>query len=118
MCKLENLSDRAISYGIPGETIDGNDVLAVYETVGRAIGRAQKGEGPTLIECKTFRIYGHEEGDEQTYKSKEEIEKWSKKDAIERFKQKLIKDGTFTEEDANKINQEVMKEKVRDVPIY
>jgi TPP-dependent pyruvate/acetoin dehydrogenase alpha subunit len=110
VCKLENLSDRAISYGIPGETIDGNDVLVVYETVGRAIERARKGEGPTLIECKTYRIYGHEEGDEETYKSKSEIEEWSKKDAIERFRRKLIEDGVFTEQDADKIVQEVITE--------
>jgi TPP-dependent pyruvate/acetoin dehydrogenase alpha subunit len=110
VCKLKNLSDRAVSYGIPGKTIDGNDVFAVYETVGQAIDRARKGEGPSLIECKTYRIYGHEEGDEQTYKSKKEIEEWSKKDAIERFRRKLIEDGALTEEDMDRIDQEVEKE--------
>jgi len=108
--KLKNLSDKSVAYGIPGETIDGNDVIAVYETVGRAIERARKGEGPSLIECKTYRIYGHEEGDAETYKKKSEIEEWSKKDAIERFKKRLLEDGSLTEEDADKINQKVMVE--------
>jgi len=108
--KLKNLSDKSVAYGIPGETIDGNDVIAVYETVGRAIERARKGEGPSLIECKTYRIYGHEEGDAETYKTKSEIEGWSKKDAIERFEKRLIEDGTITREDADEINQEVMME--------
>jgi len=108
--KLKNLSDKSVAYGIPGETIDGNDVIAVYETVGQAVERARKGGGPSLIECKTYRIYGHEEGDAETYKKKSEIEEWSKKDAIERFKKRLIEDGSLTEEDADKINQKVMVE--------
>jgi TPP-dependent pyruvate/acetoin dehydrogenase alpha subunit len=110
VCKLKNLADRAVSYGIPGKTIDGNDIFEVYETVGQAIDRARKGEGPSLIECKTYRIFGHEEGDEQTYKTKKEIEEWSKKDAIERFKKRLIEDGKLTEEDMDKIDKEVEKE--------
>ena len=75
--------------------------------VEHAIKRARKGEGPSLIECKTYRIFGHEEGDEQTYKSKSEIEEWAKKDAIESFRRKLIEDEALTEEAMNRINQEV-----------
>jgi len=109
-CRVANLADRAAAYGIPGKTIDGNDVLAVYEAVGEAVARARKGKGPTIVECRTYRIYGHEEGDQQTYKVKEEIEEWAKKDPIPRFKKKLIEMNVLTEKDADKIEQEMNKE--------
>jgi len=109
-CKLANLSDRAKAYGIPGKTVDGNDVLAVYEAVGEAVARARKGQGPTLIECKTYRHRGHFEGDPQTYKAKEEVGEWMKKDPIPRFRKRLIEMGVLTEEEANKIGQEMKEE--------
>jgi len=109
-CRLANVADRATAYGIPGKTVDGNDVLAVYEAVGEAVARARKGDGPTLVECMTYRYYGHFEGDTQTYKSQEEIEEWHKKDPIARFKKKLIEMGILTEKDADKIEQEILKE--------
>jgi len=105
VCKLTNLSDRAASCGIPGTTIDGNDVLTVYEEVGNAIAKARKGEGPSMIECKTYRHYGHFCGDPQTYKSKAEVEEWLKKDPIPSFENKLIKMGIFTQADADAIRQ-------------
>ncbi len=105
-----NLTDRAIAYGIPGVAVDGNDVLAVYETVGKAVARARKGEGPTLVECRTYRQCGHSVGDRQTYKPKEEMEEWEKKDPIPRFKKKLIEMGVLTEKEANKIDQEILAE--------
>lgn len=110
VCRLTNLADKACAYGIPGKTVDGNDVLAVYEAVGEAIALARKGDGPTLIECKTYRIYGHEEGDQQTYKPKQEVEEWAKKDPIARFRKKLIETGILTEKDADRINQEIVEE--------
>ncbi|MCD6453443.1 MAG: thiamine pyrophosphate-dependent dehydrogenase E1 component subunit alpha, partial [Dehalococcoidales bacterium] len=85
-CKLANVSDRAVSYGISGKTVDGNDVLAVYETVAEAVAKARKGEGPTLIECKTYRWRGHFEGDAMTYRTKVEFEDWKKRDPIPRFR--------------------------------
>jgi pyruvate dehydrogenase E1 component alpha subunit len=109
-CKLANLSDRAKAYGIPGKTVDGNDVLAVYEAVGEAVATARKGRGPTLVECKTWRHHGHFEGDPQTYKTKQEIEHWMKKDPIPRFRKQLIEMGVLTEEDADKISQEMKEE--------
>jgi TPP-dependent pyruvate/acetoin dehydrogenase alpha subunit len=109
-CKLADLSDRAKAYGIPGKTVDGNDVLAVYEAVGEAITRARKGQGPTLIECKTYRHRGHFEGDLQTYKTEEEVEEWMKKDPIPRFRKQLIEMGVLTKEDADKIAQEMNEE--------
>lgn len=66
-----NIADRAASYNIPGEVVNGKDVLAVYEAAGRAIERAHRGDGPSLIECKTYRNYGHFEGDAQKYKTRE-----------------------------------------------
>jgi pyruvate dehydrogenase E1 component alpha subunit len=110
VCKLANLSDRAKAYGIPGKTVDGNDVLAVYEAVGEAVSRARKGQGPSLIECKTYRYYGHFQGDPQTYKTKEEVEEWMKKDPIPRFRKQLISMGVLTEEDADRIGQEINEE--------
>jgi pyruvate dehydrogenase E1 component alpha subunit len=84
-----DVSQRAISYGIPGVTIDGNDVAAVYETAKDAISRARKGEGPSLIECKTWRHYGHFQGDAGLYKDAQEQEEWLKKDPILKLEEKL-----------------------------
>lgn len=109
-CRLANLADRAAAYGIPGKTVDGNDVLAVYEAVDEAVARARKGDGPTLIECKTWRWHGHFEGDMQTYKSQEEIEEWMKKDPIPRFRKTLVEMGVFTEKDADIFDQEINEE--------
>ena len=109
-CKLGNLADRACAYGIPGQTVDGNDVVAVYEAVDEAVIRAKKGEGPTLVECKTYRWRGHFVGDPCDYQSKEEREAWQKKDPIPRFRKKLIEMGVLTDKEADKIHQEVQKE--------
>ena len=107
---IPNIADRAAAYGIPGKTVDGNDVLAVYEVVGEAIARARRGEGPTFIVCKTCRWHGHYEGDTQTYRTKEEFEECKKRDPIPRFRKKLIKMRVLTEKEADKIHQEVLEE--------
>ena len=109
-CRIANVGDRAAGYGIPGVTIDGNDVLAVYEAVGEAVARARRGEGPTLVECKTYRWHGHHTGDPQTYRTKEEVEEWKKRDPILRFRNKLIEMGVFKEEAADKIDREISEE--------
>ena len=109
-CKIANIADRACAYGIPGVTVDGNDVVAVYEAVAEAVARARKGEGPTLVETKTYRYHGHYEGDPCTYQTQEEIAEWKKKDPIVRFKKKLTEMGVLTEEEANKIDQEISGE--------
>jgi len=110
VCKLVKLSDRAKAYGIPGKTIDGNDVLAVYEAVAEAVTRARKGQGPTLVECKTYRQRGHFEGDLQTYRTKGEVSEWMGKDPIPRFRKQMIKMGVLTGDDADKIGQEIKEE--------
>ncbi len=109
-CKLVNLSDRAAAYGIPGMTVDGMDVLAVFQTVGEAVSKAREGEGPSMIECKTYRYHGHFGGDPQTYKPKEEVEEWLKKDPIPRYRKYLIDNAVLTQEEADTINEEVAEE--------
>ena len=104
--KVSNISDRASAYGIPGITVDGNDVLAVYEAVGGAVARARSGEGPTIVECITCRQCGHYEGDAQTYRTKAEIEECVKNDPITRFTEEVIKRKALTKEDIAKIRTE------------
>jgi len=104
---IENIADRAAAYGIPGVTVDGNDVLAVYEAAGKAVERARKGEGPTLIECKTYRHKGHSRFDPAAYRPKEEVEAWLKRDPIQRFKNKLSELGVLTKAETDAIEREV-----------
>jgi pyruvate dehydrogenase E1 component alpha subunit len=110
VCNLPNIADRACAYGIPGVTVDGNDVLAVYEAVAEAVARARKGEGPTLVETKTYRYHGHFEGDPCNYQPEEEMAEWKKKDPIVRYRKQLIDMGVLTEEEATKIEQEIDQE--------
>jgi len=102
---IENISDRAVAYGIPGISVDGNDVLAVYEASRVAVNRARRGEGPTLIECKTYRQKGHSRFDPAAYRPKDEVEQWLKKDPIPRFKAKLIEINALTEEEDQKLRR-------------
>ncbi|HKY31450.1 MAG TPA: thiamine pyrophosphate-dependent dehydrogenase E1 component subunit alpha [Candidatus Polarisedimenticolia bacterium] len=93
-CRLENLSGKAAAYGIPGETVDGNDVLAVYEATRRAVDRARGGGGATLIEAKTFRRLGHSEHDDpRRYVPAEMFAEWEKKDPIDRWVKALSAAG-------------------------
>jgi pyruvate dehydrogenase E1 component alpha subunit len=109
-CNLTDIADRAAAYGIPGVTVDGNDVMAVYEAVGAAVAKARKGEGPTLVECKTCRHHGHYEGDTMTYRDKKEVDECKKRDPIPRFRKKLAEMGVLTEKEAEKIDQEIAQE--------
>ncbi|MDR3353555.1 MAG: pyruvate dehydrogenase (acetyl-transferring) E1 component subunit alpha, partial [Synergistaceae bacterium] len=106
---IKDIADRANSYGIPGVSIEGNDVMAVYEASKEAIARARKGLGPTLIECKTYRHRGHFEGDPGNYKPADEQKAWLEKDPIPRFKAFLAKNG-LNAADIDKIDAEVAKE--------
>jgi TPP-dependent pyruvate/acetoin dehydrogenase alpha subunit len=83
--KIEQISDRAGAYGMPGVTIDGNDVIAVYKAVQQAAKRARAGNGPTLIEAVTYRYRGNSKSDRQLYRTREEVKSWMKKDPIPRF---------------------------------
>ena len=87
---VENISDRAVGYGIPGVTIDGNDIIAVYEIAKEMIKRAREGGGPSLLEVKTYRIKGHFVGDPELYKDKKEVEEFWIKEPIKKFEKKLF----------------------------
>lgn len=108
---IEEISSRAAAYGMPGVTVDGDDVLAVYEAAAKAIERARQGEGPTLLECKTHRWLGHYVGDPQKYRQPEDIAAVRQFDPLPRFQSKLFQEGILTEkmvlEIEEKINQEI-----------
>ncbi len=87
---VPNVADRASAYAMPGVVVDGNDLAAVVAATGPAIERARRGCGPTLVECKTYRLRGHSKSDRNLYRTKEEIESWREKDAIRRLERELI----------------------------
>lgn len=94
---LDNLSDRAKAYGFPGVTIDGNDLFLTYETAQEAVRRARRGEGPTLIDMKTYRWYGHSEIDPANYRTAEELDQWKRMDPVPRFEKQLMERGVIDE---------------------
>ena len=98
---IANNSDRASAYGMPGVLIPDNDPVAIYEAVGEAVARARRGGGPSLIEIKTDRLLGHFEGDPQVYRTKEEMDAITKRDAIRRFEPQLIESGAMSQADVD-----------------
>jgi len=107
-CAIENIGDRAAAYGIPGYVIDGNDVISVYKTVRKAVAHARAGKGPVLIECKTYRWYGHYLGDPEVYRTKEEVQKWIKRDPIPRFVEELDAAGIISKAEADEIDKDAL----------
>lgn len=103
---VEHISERAAAYGIPGETVDGNDVLAVYDAVSRAAARARAGEGPTLVEALTYRWKGHSKSDRQAYRTREEVKAWQKRDPIPRFVKRAEQAGYLKEGDFKRLKEE------------
>ena len=103
---IERIADRAAAYGMPGTTVDGNDVLAVYEAVSVAVARARAGEGPSLVENVTYRWRGHSKSDANRYRTQKEIEAWKQKCPIGRFRALLIEGKELTEEAANQIEEQ------------
>jgi TPP-dependent pyruvate/acetoin dehydrogenase alpha subunit len=101
---------RAEIFGIPGTVTDGNDVLAVYEVTKQAVKRARRGEGPTLIEVKTFRMKGHAEHDDASYVPKEVFEEWAKKDPIQRFENFLLSKQLISTDEIEQIKKRVKDE--------
>jgi TPP-dependent pyruvate/acetoin dehydrogenase alpha subunit len=96
--KVRTVSERAAAYGIPGKTVDGNDVEAVYEaTLGAAV-RARAGQGPTLLELETYRFAGHSRSDPGHYRPKEEVAEWKKKDPIIRCEARYLAEGIIINE--------------------
>ncbi len=110
MTRVERLSDRAAGYGIPGVTIDGNDVIAVYETARQAGERARAGGGPTLIEALTYRITGHSRRDPCNYQPEEERKEATEKEPIRRFAARLVAQGVASQGDLDAIRAEIDEE--------
>lgn len=110
VCKLDDLAERSRSYGMPSAICDGNDVLAVYECVGEAVVRARSGGGPTLVECKTYRIKGHSRSDANAYRDKEEEKVWFERDPLKVAQGKLKDMGVLSNEDVARIDEEIDRE--------
>jgi 2-oxoisovalerate dehydrogenase E1 component len=102
-----DVADRACAYGMPGEVADGMDVLAVREAVGRAVERARQGQGPSLVECKTYRWYGHSRSDPRKYRTKEEEAEWKARDPIPNFAARLVEAGIASQEEADEVERQV-----------
>jgi pyruvate dehydrogenase E1 component alpha subunit len=101
----ESYVDRASGFGLPGVTVDGTDLFAVYEAAGEMIDRARKGGGPALLECSMIRFYGHFEGDAQTYRARGEVEDIrTHRDCIKKFAERVIKAGAIRLEELGAID--------------
>ncbi len=107
---IKDISIRAQAYAMPGTTIDGNDVVAVFEAARVAIDHAHRGEGPSLIECKTFRMTGHSAHDDMKYVPRHLFAEWEAKDPILRLETSLINDKIATEEDVKKLAARITRE--------
>ena len=106
-----SIAKRAEGYGFPGHEVDGNEVLAVYEVAKEAFGRARAGDGPTLIEAKTYRMTAHSsDDDDRRYREREEIEEWRQKDPIVRFEKYLLENGVFDESEQEEISERIKAE--------
>jgi pyruvate dehydrogenase E1 component alpha subunit len=98
---------RAVAYGIPGQNVDGMDVLAVFRAASEAVKRARAGQGPSFIVATTYRFLGHHVGDPLNYRTKEEVDPWREKDAIERLRAHLVENHVASEEETAEIEREV-----------
>lgn len=107
MTAIENISDRATSYSMPGITIDGNDVLSVYETAKVAIERARTQKGPSLIEAKTYRLKGHFVGDPTKYREQTEVDRFWEKEPIKIFETQLRNLKVLNQEEIDKIDKKL-----------
>jgi pyruvate dehydrogenase E1 component alpha subunit len=108
--RVTDIARRADGYGIPGVLVDGMDIAAVYQETMKAVERARQGEGPTLIEAKTYRFEGHYFGEPQVYRSPREVEEWKKRDPIRMLRDWLEKEGLLTEAEADRIDEAVKDE--------
>ncbi len=108
---VDDIADRAAGYGMPGVIVDGNDVFAVYEGARKLIERARRGEGPALLECKTYRVKGHFVGDPEQYRTKEEVNKvCESNDPIDRFECTVLDGNLFSREELDGIKTLAVKE--------
>ena len=107
---IENVADRAAAYGAPGVTLDGNDVEAVYEEMGKAVKHCRAGKGPYMIEGKTYRHHGHFEGDPCNYRPAGELEQWLNKDPIVLYEKQLKKENVIDDAFISKTRENAKKE--------
>jgi pyruvate dehydrogenase E1 component alpha subunit len=114
---VASVADRASSYDMPGFHVDGMDVFAVYEAAGQAVDRARRREGPSLLECRTYRFYGHTVFDNPlSYRTKEEEEYWRSRDPLKLFRERVVPEGLLTAEELDRLDQEaeeLMEEAIR-----
>jgi acetoin:2,6-dichlorophenolindophenol oxidoreductase subunit alpha len=103
---IDRLSQRACAYNIPGITVDGNDVLSIYDSLKDAVERARLGEGPTLLEAVTYRWRGHSKSDRQQYRTRDELKEWQSRDPIPRYAARLIQAGYLEEHEIDLFRQE------------
>ena len=109
--RSESIAQKAVGYGLPGVQVDGNDILAVYSACLKAVERARSGEGPTLIECLTYRMSLHTTADDPTkYRNEEEVQAWQARDPISRFRTYLTDRTILSEEQSLAYEEEVMAE--------
>ena len=110
---IKDIADRAVAYAMEGEVVDGMDAVAVFEASKKAVRRARSGQGPTLIECKTYRYRGHHEGDPNMgtrYRTREEIEAWKRKDPLDRMTELLLSRKAVTKSQLSEINRDVTEQ--------
>ena len=107
---IPDVADKAPGYGMPGEIVDGQDVLAVYGAVSKAVDRARAGDGPTLVECKTYRFMSHCAAMQGQHGNPEELKRWLARDPIALFERRLLDDGLMTAEEQSVLEQEVRAE--------
>ncbi len=113
----KNISDRASAYNMPGLLVEGNDVFAVFEAAEEAVNRARRGEGPTLIEARAFRYYGHFQGDAMTYRTPADETLWKNSDPITLFQDKVVANGVLSMEDMHEIDDGILA-RVNDAVLF
>ena len=107
---VEHIADRASSYGMPGRAVDGMDLRAVYDAAEEAVGRARLGEGPSLLECKTYRFMGHSRFEKASYRDSDELERWKKRDPIPSFRSFLTETLGVPKDEIGGVDREVEEE--------
>jgi pyruvate dehydrogenase E1 component alpha subunit len=107
---VEHVAEKAAGYGMPGVTVDGNDVAAVYEAMETAVARARSGEGPTLLENMTYRWKGHSKSDKNLYRTRDEISEWQGRDPILAFETRVVEAGLLSQDDVAAVRDEVVQE--------
>ena len=113
---IPDIADRASSYSMPGIVVDGMDVFAVYDAAGEAVKRARNGDGPSLLELKTYRYHGHFHADvPENYRTKEEESSWRDRDPIESFQDRVLKSNYFTDKELKEIRDKIDNEMIEAV---